>query len=56
MTWVLIWMITHTTAITSGSQEFNSQQACEAARDGFLHSGFRSARYHLLECVPKGEK
>lgn len=57
MTWILIWVIINADGVTSGSQEFHSQQACEAVKAKFKKVGFlRIGLGDVIECVPKGEK
>ena len=47
--WVLIWIVLGYHSMTSGTQEFNSEEACELAKDK-LKRGARG----IFECVEKG--
>ena len=55
MTWVLIWVMMNGDKITSGSQEFNSQQACEYGAKQLKSAGvIRLGWSDSIKCVPKG--
>lgn len=57
MTWVLIWVFMHDEGLTSGTQEFNTQQACEVAAKELNKAGFlRLGINDVIKCVPKGDK
>lgn len=54
MTWILIWAIMNSDGVTSGSQEFNSQEACEIAKSKMKKVGFlRIGINDVVECVNK---
>lgn len=55
MKYVLIWILTTgPSGISSGSQEFNNQEACESAKLELR----KESRWHFHggACVPKGKE
>lgn len=56
MTWILVWVLIFNSHISSGSQEFNTQEACEVAKKQMKKAGvIRLGLGDVIECVPKGE-
>lgn len=57
MIWVLMWMIHDGECITSGSQEFYTQQACEKGASQMKSFGvLRIGVGDVVKCTPKGER
>lgn len=54
MTWILIWVLSGSFGGTSGSQEFNTKQACEAAKKLILNYSVPAAN-QWAKCIEKGE-
>ena len=57
MTWILLWVFMNSDGLTSGSQEFNTEEACIVAQKKMKGAGFlRWGIHDVISCVPKGEK
>ncbi len=56
MTWVLLWVFLGNDGASSGSQEFNTKEACIAGASEMKKAGFmRFGVKDVITCVPKGK-